>query len=200
MDDDTLANAVSASPKIIRSISINNAPNLFYSRSNDPMLYEKASLIQDRPDFQKRVGRALAARYKDKELDEDRPVETKIYEGFYTNTDKAILRNFQSGDWQQRADIVEQLEDQRLKQLGRRLVAFNSPVELDSNTKSQALEYLRNKWLTSVDDKPGWTSFPTAEKYLIEIEAKGLASVEVIADWRAFFEERMGALEMGQLL
>jgi exodeoxyribonuclease-1 len=198
-DDDTLANAVSASPKIIRSISINNAPNLFYSKSNDLKFIEKAALIHDRPDFQKRVGRALAARYKDKELDEDRSVETKIYEGFYTNTDKALLRDFQTSDWQQRADIVEQLEDQRLKQLGRRLIAFNSPLELDSNTKSQALEYLRNKWLTSADDKPKWTSFSTAEKDLIEIEAKGLASVEVIEDWRAFYEDRMRALEMGEL-
>lgn len=198
-DDDTLANAVSASPKIIRSISINNAPNLFYARSNDAKLFEKASLIQGRPDFQKRVGRALVARYKDRKIDENRPVETKIYEGFYTNADKALLRDFQSSDWTQRAGIVEQLEDPRLKQLGRRLIAFNSPQELDNNTKSAALEYLRNKWLTPADDKPKWTSFETVKNDLLEIEEKGMATVDVIEDWRAFFEDRKRDLEMGQL-
>lgn len=198
-DDDTLANAVSASPKIIRSIPINNAPNLFYPRSNDSTLLEKATLIQDRPDFQLRVGRALAARYKDIELDESRPVETKIYEGFYKNTDKALLRDFQNSDWIQRADIIEQLEDLRLKQLGRRLVAFNSPVELDSDAKSQALEYLRNKWFAPTEGKPSWTSFETAENDLLEIEEKGLVAVETIADWRAFFEYRKRELEMDRL-
>lgn len=199
VDDDTLANAVSASPKIIRGISINNAPNLFYSRSNDPMLYEKASLIQGRPDFQMRVGRALAARYKGKELDENRPVETKIYEGFYTNTDKALLRDFQSSDWQQRADIIEQLEDPRIKQLGHRLVAFNSPRELDNNTKIAALEYLKHKWLAPVVDKPKWTSFETAENDLLEIEEKGLVSAENLEKWRVYFVRRKKNLEMEQL-
>ncbi len=198
-DDDTLANAVSASPIIIRSISINNAPNLFDASSNDPMLFEKASLIQGRPDFQKRVGQALAARYKDKELDENRLVETKMYEGFYSNTDKALLRDFQSSDWAQRADIIEQLEDTRLKQLGRRLIAFNSPRELDNNTKSAALEYLGNKWLTPANDKPKWTSFETAENDLLEIEEKNLVTIGAIAAWRAFFDDRKRDVEMSQL-
>jgi len=198
-DDDTLANAVSASPIVIRSISINNAPNLFDARSNDPKLFDKASLVQARPDFQKRVSRALAARYKDRELDENRPVETKMYEGFYSNTDKALLRDFQSSDWKLRADIIEQLEDPRLKQLGHRLIAFNSPRDLDNKTNIAALEYLRNKWLTPADDEPKWTSFDTAENDLLEIEEKGLATVDVIADWRAFFEDRKRDLEMGLL-
>lgn len=198
-DDDALANAVSASPKIIRSISINNAPNLFCARSINPKLLEKASLIQDRPDFQLRVGQALAARYKDKELDENRPVETKIYEGFYKNTDKALLRDFQSSDWTQRSDIVEQLEDPRLKQLGRRLVAFNSPRELDNNTKIAALKYLRDKWLTPADDKPKWTSFETAENDLLEIEEKRLVSTEILETWKTFFESRKRDIAMDQL-
>ena len=198
-DDDAIARAVTASPKIIRSVSINNVPNLFDTRSTNPELFEKASLIAARPDFQKRVGRAMAARFKDKELDEERPVETRIYEGFYSGGDKALLREFQSCDWPQRWDIVLQLQDPRLQQLGRRLVAFNKPGDLDGPTRDAALAYLNEKWLAPAEEKAKWTSFSTAEKDLAEIEAEGLASGEMIAGWKAFYSERKAWLEMGRI-
>lgn len=199
-DEETLAKAVSNSPKVVRSVSINNVPNLFRTKSNDPVLFERASLIEGRPDFQKRVGRALAARFKIMGRPEDRPVETQIYEGFYSKADKTLLRAFQDSDWPQRTDIVRQFEDTRLQQLGRRLVAFNSPGTLDQNTKAAALGYLQEKWLTPADEKPKWTSFETAEKDLEVIEGKLQITPDALAAWRHFYAECREKLELGELL
>lgn len=196
-DDDVLAKAVSASPKIIRSIPINNAPNLFYAEKDDPNLTSKALLIQNRPDFQDRVGKALAARYEDKQFDEDRPVETKIYDGFYKSSDKALLRDFQNNEWMHRVGIVEQLEDARLKQLGRRLIAFNTTEVLDEYTKASIVKYLKEKWLTPADDNPKWTSLEVAENDLIEIESTvvDLASMNLIGSWKAFYKAKKDTLK-----
>lgn len=199
-DDDVIAQAISGSRKIIRSVSINNVPNLFQTYSHNPELFEKASLIGSRPDFRKRVARALAARFEDRELDAKRPVETRIYEGFYSGADKALLREFQSCNWPQRWDIVLQLQDPRLQQLGRRLVAFNKPGALDGPTRDAALAYLNEKWLALAEEKAKWTSFATADKDLADIEAEGLASGEMIARWKAFYSERKAWLEMGRLI
>lgn len=196
-DDDVIAKAVSGSPKIIRSVSINNVPNLFQTYSHNPELLEKASLIASRPDFQKRVARALAARFEDRELDEKRPVETRIYEGFYSGADKALLRDFQTCDWPQRSEIVQQLQDPRLQQLGRRLIAFQSAVPPDKATKEAALSYLKDKWHTPPEDKPKWTSFGTAGNHLSEIEAAGLVPSEVVARWRTFYADRKENLANG---
>jgi exodeoxyribonuclease-1 len=198
-DDETLAKAMSHSPKIIRSVAINGVPNLFESSSNDPILSERAALIEGRPDFQKRVGRVLAARFKDLEPAEDRPVETKIYEGFYSGPDKALLRQFQKADWAGRASIVDQLSDVRLQQLGRRLVVFNNPDGADPTVKAAALSYLNQKWHATLQDKPNWTSFASAERDLEEIEAKQQALPDTLTAWRAFYADREQKLASGEL-
>ena len=124
-DDEALMNAVSGTPKLIRSVSTNKAPNIFPITNPDPEHVAAAKLIAARPDFLKRVGQALADRFADQE--EPSEVEKQIYGGFYSVADKHILQEFERVGWRHRANLIAKLEDHWLRQLGRRLIYWNAP-------------------------------------------------------------------------
>ena len=69
----------------------------------------------------------MAARFAEDPDAPAKPVERQIYGEFYSNADKQLLQEFQHAPWPRRQEIVASLSDTRLRQLGRRLVAFYSP-------------------------------------------------------------------------
>jgi exodeoxyribonuclease-1 len=125
-DDAALFQAVDGTPQIIRSLATNKVPSLFPIANPDPEHVRKAAVIAASPAFRERVGQAMAARYVD---DPDAPppsVEKQIYGGFYAKDDRDLLTEFQQADWPRRYEIVNLLTDARLRQLGRRLIAFHA--------------------------------------------------------------------------
>ena len=187
-DDETLAKAVSASPKVIRAISINKAPNLFYAENVDPKYVEGARLVASRPDFKRRVGKALANRYPD-EADEETPVEKQIYGEFYSNADKAALEVFQTSSWEKRRELILSFEDKRLKQLGRRLVVLENPESATQDEIESAKVYLRNKWNTPKSEKPKWTTFESAKADLLKATQDEIGSPDLLAEIRKYIED-----------
>jgi exodeoxyribonuclease-1 len=187
-DDETLAKAVSGSPKLIRTIAINKVPNIFPIASPDPEHVAAAKLVSLRPDFQKRVGQALADRYADRE--EPDQVEKQIYGGFYSAADKHILEDFETSDWGRRAELIGQLEDTRLRQLGQRLVYWNAP-ELVSGTYAAAAEAaIRERWLSNNPDAP-WLTMAEVEKQLGEIVSANAISQGDHDDLMQFYRGRV---------
>ncbi len=118
-NDRDIAKAVTISPKLIRTIAINKVPNVFTVINPSAAHNSLAQLVAAQPEFQKRVGQALADRYADREPAQH--VEQLIYDGFYSPDDKQVLEHFTAADWREHARPVAQLNDQRLKQLGMRL-------------------------------------------------------------------------------
>ena len=187
-DDDALAKAVSASPKIIRAIAINKAPNLFYAEDVEPHHIESALMVAERADFMQRVGKALANRYAD-DGDEDIPVEKQIYNGFYSSADKSLLEEFQSSDWVKRRSLIPLFQDDRLKQLGRRLLVQENPENSSDETRRMFSEYLIEKWNTPKSEKPKWTTFESAESDLARAERDGICSTALLSEIREYFED-----------
>ena len=112
--------AVDATPKVIRSVTVNKSPALLYVATPSAEQLRRAEMIANAPEFRARVGQALAARFPE---DPDAPtpaVEKQIYGGFYSHADKALLAEFQRADWPRRQEIVSTLSDARLRQLGAR--------------------------------------------------------------------------------
>ena len=83
-----------------------------------------------------RVNRIMGNRY-DNDDAMDKPVEQKIFGGFYSSEDKKLLQKFQEGDWPVRQEIVDQFTDLRLRQLGRRVLAFYGPEALAEQSREQ---------------------------------------------------------------
>ena len=96
-DDEELSKAVSKSPKRIRTVAVNKVPNLFPTTGQSVEQNALAELVSSHPDFQERVGQALANRYADSEAPEH--VEQQIYAGgFYSSSDKELLEDWKTSD------------------------------------------------------------------------------------------------------
>ena len=94
-----------------------------------------------------------------------------FFGGFYSHADKALLMEFQRVDWRARQEIVAALSDARLRQLGRRLVAFYAPELLLPVERTQYNTWLRERWATPDAPKTTWMTYGKAQLALEEVQS-----------------------------
>ena len=193
--DEVLFAAVDASPKIVRGVSTNKAPALLSMAEPSPEHKRRAAVIAGAPEFRRRVGEAMAARFVDDPDAPPKPVEELIYGEFYSNAEKNLLGEFQHADWPRRQEIVASLSDRRLRQLGNRLVAFHSPELLTAEETARFRDYLRSKWLPAAEEKTQWMTLGRAADELTNIQEKNGADDAVIDAIREFFADRRRVLD-----
>ncbi|MCC6206433.1 MAG: exodeoxyribonuclease I [Hyphomicrobiales bacterium] len=118
-------------------------------------------------------------------------VEERIYDGFVKSADEARMEQFHNAPWEDRAGIVEQFDDARLVELGRRLIYIERPDVL-SEAQRRSGERAIAKRLAGQIDGVAWLTFGKG----IE-EADGMlaavlddADRELLGGWRAYLEER----------
>ncbi len=99
------------------------------------VIEERASLIADSEPFRQRVGAALSKLYQDTETSDH--VEKRIYDAFPTNHDAHLMRQFHMTPWEERMDLVRQMQDQRFSRLGQRLIYFENPELLSEANKEK---------------------------------------------------------------
>jgi len=187
-DDAALFAAIDGTPKIIRAFSINKSPALLPVLAPSAEQIRRAQVIATAPEFRARVGRALAARFPIDPAAPMPPVEKQIYGGFYSHADKALLTEFQQADWRRRQEIVATLTDPRLRQLGRRLVAFHAPELLSTEERGQYDAWLKERWSAPALPEVEWTGLAKAQEALVEIQAKGAASQDMIDEIAAHLQ------------
>ena len=170
-DDAALFQAVDGTPQIIRSIATNKVPSLFQITNPDPEHLRKADLISANPAFRVRVGQAMAARYVENQDAPPPPVEKQIYGGFYAKADRDLLAEFQRADWLRRQRIVGLLTDTRLRQLGRRLLAFHAPETMTEAEISQFDAFLHERWNAPDAAETEWTTIASATRAIVEQRA-----------------------------
>jgi exodeoxyribonuclease I len=193
--DEALFAAVDASPKIIRGVSTNKAPALLSMSEPSPEHQRRAAVIADAPEFRRRVGEAMAARFVDDPDAPPKPVEELIYGEFYSNADKNLLEEFQHAEWPRRQEIVSSLSDRRLRQLGNRLVAFHSRELLTAEETARFRDYLRSKWLPAGEEKAQWMTLDRANEEIAKIQEQHGADDAVIDAIREFFADRRRVLD-----
>ena len=145
--DEAIFATVDATPKIIRGVSTNKAPALLEHTAPIAEHLRRSEVIANAPEFRQRVGTAMTARFVEDPDAPPKPVERQIYGAFYSNADKQLLQEFQNATWSRRQEIVANFSDPRLRQLGRRLVAFYNPELLAAEELALFKGYLRDKWL-----------------------------------------------------
>ena len=170
--DDALFAAVDATPQIIRAVSTNKAPALLEMREPSAEQLRRAAIVAEAPEFRRRVGAAMAARFVEDPDAPPKPVEQQIYGEFYSNADKQLLQEFQHAPWPRRQEIVASLSDPRLRQLGRRLVAFESPELLSTEEMVLFNGYLRDKWSAPEGPETEWMTIAKAQAAIDDMRAK----------------------------
>mgnify|MGYP000265243705 FL=1 len=181
--------AMQKSPQRIRNIAINQADTIRPAKNTNDEWDHICAVIEDNIDFRKTVSECIIDRYESDEDDAEKTIEQKIYGGFYSNEDKSILEEFQLVSWEERLNLLSKFSDERLKQLGRRLIAFNAPELLSSNEQDAFNAYLKNKWETE-DEKSNWTTVSKIKDQLKELEEND-CSIAVLNDLKYFYKERL---------
>ena len=123
----------------------------------------RAAVVQGASDFKRRVGQALALRYAAREPSPY--VEKRIYEGFPSSSDQILMREFHEVDWTKRTQLIDQIEDSRLKELAWRLVYFEHPELLPPDKVNDLRKWHAERVLIDGEAVP-WTTLREATKEL----------------------------------
>jgi exodeoxyribonuclease I len=184
-------------PKPVRSLKSNAAPILMPATEAPDIasgkeidldeLDARAELLKSDPDFCARLIEAF-------ELAKDPQerysyVEQQIYNDFTGNADLDILDEFHCAPWTKRVDILGKLKDERLKQLGRKLIHCEHPEVLDEIICSDHDRERAMRVLGTNGEVP-WLTLPEA---LEEVErllpAANVQSAAVLRKYRDYLLE-----------
>lgn len=187
-DDAAIFAAVDATPKLIRSVTVNKSPALLSFAAPSAEHLRRAEVIANAPEFRARVGQALAARFPEDHDASTPPVEKQIYGGFYSHADKALLVEFQRVDWPRRQEIVATLADSRLRQLGRRLVAFHAPELLSVEERAQYRAWLEKRWSAADAPEAEWMTIERSWRALTEVQTSEACDTELASEIEAFLQ------------
>ena len=188
-DDATVFAAVDASPKVIRSLSINKSPALLSVPAPSAEHLQRAAVIADAPGFRARVAKALAARFPEDPAAPTPPVEKQIFGGFYSHADKARLTEFRRADWPRRQEIAAMLSDVRLRQLGRRLVALYAPELLSTEERAQYEAWLEGRWSAADAPEIEWTGKHRARAALVQMRTNGGVDPGLVDEIEAYLQD-----------
>jgi len=188
-DDDALRGAITDSPKIIRAVNLNAIPNLLLMEAPSAEHRQRARFIADHPDFQTRVSTLLSERLKTMGKQDVVNVEDKIYQGFYSASDKHLLAQFQNASWGERHQMLSQFHDQRLQELGLRLIATNAPELLSDEQRQVFAQAWANKWNAEDTTDTPWMTTARFHRELAEIQKEGFYDDNRINALKAFLDQ-----------
>ena len=184
MGKEEIAAAVQDSPKLIRAMSINRAETFRELLNPTQEILEICEFLRANSEFQVMVSEALDSRFAPKDISE-LEVEEKIYSGFFESADGHLLDQFQKITWEERAELIKSFKDDRLRQLGQRLVAFYAPELLNNDQKSRFIELLQSRWKATGDD----VKWNTKDKVASDLSKMGAEFNSEV--WKNFYKARM---------
>jgi exodeoxyribonuclease-1 len=182
-----LSAAIEAKPSLIRFITVNKVPLLLDPVAATDEQRRRVRLIAEAPEFRQRVVATMAVRKGPPTAPElPPPVEQQIFNGFYSWSDKTLLKEFQAADWPRRQEIVASFGDVRLRQLGRRLVASYAPALLSDEERGQFAVWRRERWLAPEQAEPEWTTLGKAQQVISEMKASSSYDLVTIEEIEGF--------------
>ena len=92
-------------------------------------------------------------------VDKDPPahVEQRIYDGFPSAADEALMEQFHQADWGERSALASQIDDPRLSEFARRLTYFERPEMLSRAHSTELGTWMANRVLTDDESVPWLT-------------------------------------------
>ena len=185
--DEEIAIALESNPRKLLTVSANKFPSLFELEVVGSVVAERANRLANMAELKGRIGAAMANRFADKTGSPH--VEEQLYSRFYSESDRILLESFQRSSWPERFDMLDRLDDPRLRKLGLRLVYLYQPDLLDPALAQRSTAAMRNRWHAAADDAK-WTTFAEVDKQLEEIENSGAMNAPDIGRLREFYDEK----------
>ena len=103
------------------------------------VIASRIQVIQRSAEFQTKVGDAVAGRYPEKARSEF--VEQRIYDAFPASADTRLAAQFHQVPWEQRRTLLDQMRDERLRDLGLRLIGIEASHLLSREEQVQFISW-----------------------------------------------------------
>jgi exodeoxyribonuclease-1 len=161
LPDADLAERLAATPKIVRSIRANASPTLSLLDDWDSFAGMPAEHWRERATAL-RADPALCARLVSVRVASRAPwptsphVEARMFERPFPSEDGPLLRQFHAAPWSERWEIVRRLRDPRFRQLGARLVFFESPDAMPESDRRRFEVALADRFLGDAEKDHPW--------------------------------------------
>jgi exodeoxyribonuclease-1 len=122
-------------------------------------------------------------------------VEQQIYDGFFSDADQELMRDFHEVSWDKRSELLSKFQDPRLRTIGARLIYFENPGLLQQE-QCQAFDREFASRLLS-EEKQNWLTLPKAiedtDGMLLEAEE---GSKAFLTEYREFLTQRLDAAKI----
>ena len=165
LSTEDLVGVLSVSPKVIRSLRTNAQPIIMPADAAPQSvkalaippdeLTRRAAIIQSDKDFRDRVGHAQALRFADETPSPY--IEARIYDGFPSNADQALMAQFHMEEWPDRVALADRIEDDRVQEFARRLIYFERPDLLSAQKRAELDAWRTTRVLADDQDVPWMT-------------------------------------------
>jgi exodeoxyribonuclease I len=194
MSDTELSSRLKRSPRPIRRIRTNAAPFVtpavsgqsIAGLSYDTLTARRIDLL-GHPGLIDRLVQ-LSAR---EPVAGSEHVEERIYDGFPSRADAALMVRFHELPWCDRFPIVEQFADDRYRAIGRRLIYGHCPESLPLEVREEQERLVAARLLGHGHDSPPWSTLDVVdgEADLMTQDAHP-ELLEMLAEFRAFVAEQ----------
>jgi exodeoxyribonuclease-1 len=173
--DSQLFEFVRQSPKPLRRIRLNAPPVMTpLDEVSWPQLIPLTAAevthraTQLRKDFESKCRLLDAAKGATTARATSDHAEDQLYDRFVEKMDEARMTEFHEADWQQRADIVEQFDDPRLRVFGRRLLFLHARTVLAREHATSIERELVARTHDASENDGKWLSLPAAQRLIAE--------------------------------
>ena len=194
LDDAQLAARLNRTPKPVRRIRANMAPVVLPAvqgtsvggLSYDTLIARRNALFAQPALLERLI--LLSGR----EASEPSPhVEDRIYDGFPSPADTALMAQFHAAPWCDRFAIVEQFQDVRYRALGRRLIYAHCPESLPEPIRLKQERHVAARILGhGTDDRP-WSTLDEVDIEAAEMEQEGHPHLtDMLKEFREFIRRR----------
>jgi len=172
MDRQTLAKALDASPKIIRTVKCNKSLVLLkseyalktqkYSEIGLEEINKRVKILDDNPQFIELISSILSDKAQQKmSMDQTEQLhEDTIYSGGFANEkDKSLMKKFHEVSWKEKVNLIEKFSEERFQYFAECLIYEESPDSLPKSIYNKINRSFAERLLSTNKEK--WETIPS---------------------------------------
>ena len=199
LSSDALARRLRRRPKPIRRLRCNGAPIIIPIDDAQQLgletplavdkLEQRAEDIKSDPLFRDRLISSFEALQAHRHPSPY--VEEQIYDGFPSSNDREIMQTFHRVPWEERLQLIRQLEDRRMFQLGIQLTYFERPDLLDHTTRAALCATFAERLMSPDANLPWLTLSKAIEKVDNLLATSDSAGRKLLLSYREYLSTRV---------
>jgi exodeoxyribonuclease-1 len=190
------SDATDAARKPVRYLPLNKSPIVFttdeveklFGIVLDPVQKTQAEYLISTKDISEVVESYLRLQFQTEEKSKE--LEERIFEGYSSRPDEALMAQFQDAEWLERAKIARAFEDHRLRNLALRIIFVSAPEALFASEVERMEKGISHRLFANNQASRLWRTLPDAIEELSTNTAQLAASDVQISEMREWLNAK----------